>query len=1367
MTFQLQILHASDLEGGLDAIDNAANFAAVVGALEAAADQAGIASILLSAGDNYIPGPFFNAGGDFGLANTYEGAYNQFYNLIDVSVLDADADTNGDGFFDNDEIQAVIDAGDLAFEDVYVRDVNGDGVADYFEEIDTAGGRLDIAIMNALGFDASAVGNHEFDAGTEAFATIVGYDSEEGNDLSSGRFGTVNFLQEVDTPGALFPYLSANLDFSGDGSLAAFFTDEIRGSETFLSELAGARVNPADPAETGPDGRDAKLAPATIIERDGEQIGVVGATTQLVASITSVGGVAETSSNGTNDMAALAAVLQPVIDDLLATGLNKVILVSHLQQFALEQELAGLLNGVDVIVAGGSDTLNADAQDRLRDGDEADLPYPVIVEDAGGNSTAIVSTDGEYSYVGRLVVTFDDEGNIVPDSIDPAVSGAFATDDAGVVEVTGADSAQEAIDASEVASAVQDLTARVTGIVTALDGDIAGRSEVYLNGEREDVRTQETNFGNLTADANLAAARAADPAVLVSIKNGGGIRAPIGDLVLGEDGEAELTTTAANPLSGKEAGEVSELDIDNALRFDNGLVTVDLTPAELLIVLEHAVAATAEGATPGQFPQVGGIAFSFDPAGQAQVLGEGGAVVTPGGRIQTVVLLDEEGGIAQRLIANGEVLPDAPESIRVVTLNFLAGGGDGYPFPAFSDATDLGIGEQEALSDFLTAEFAEDGFDSADRAAGQDTRIQNLAVREDTLDREAPEATGALTITVAAEFQGEGVDGDAEGASEVVVHEDGRLYVTNGALDRIDVFDIESESLLFSGDLSGIPGYGGVQSVAVANGVVAVAIARDPVEARIDGEEVQLSRPGFVVLADAATGEFLSAVNVGNLPDMLTFNEDGTQLLVAGEGEFNEDTETADNPLGTISVIDTTDPTAPVAQVLDFTGFDGVRALAERFGVRLQDGVRLSRDVEPEYIAISPDGTTAFVSLQENNTIATVDLEAEAITGAFALGTVDFGTESRLDAKDDDAIDIRSFDDLAGLRMPDSIATYEVDGTTYVVTANEGDSRGFDEARVEDLIADGLLDPSVDTEGLERLEVSTIDGDTDGDGDIDVLTAFSSRSFSIFTEDGTLVFDSGSQFEEIIAATYPARFNDDDGETGQNRSDAKGPEPEALAIGEVDGQTYAFVGLERDSGIMVYDITDPTQVSFSNYIEPAFVDFTPEGEVARHAPETIAFIPADESTSGVAQIAVAYEVSGSTVVYDLAPTEGRLLFGTAGDDVIEGAGGGDTIISLSGDDSIEGGFGADTFVLLSSDAGVDTIADFAADDRLAVDDTFFGPFGSSEIEERMLTREEARLGLQSGALGYDVATGEVSIFGEVVADLTDGTVLTLDNVFLF
>ena len=261
-----------------------------------------------------------------------------------------------------------------------------------------------------------------------------------------------------------------------------------------------------------------------------------------------------------NDMPALAGILQPVIDGLKlgpdglggspindADNVDKIILVSHLQQIALEQALAPLLDGVDVIVAGGSDTILSQPDDTLRGGDVSGGTYPIITSDSNSDPVAIVSTAGQYSYVGSLTIEFDSDGNIIPASIDDSLSGAFAADTPTVDDLWGAD---DPFDTNTRGELVMRLTDAVSGVVAAKDGNIVGRSGVFMEGRRAEVRTQETNFGNLTADANLAIAQTYDPTVQVSLKNGGGIRAEIGNV-------DTLGPNVENPVSGKGDQEVS------------------------------------------------------------------------------------------------------------------------------------------------------------------------------------------------------------------------------------------------------------------------------------------------------------------------------------------------------------------------------------------------------------------------------------------------------------------------------------------------------------------------------------------------------------------------------------------------------------------------------------------------------------------------------------------------------------------------------------------------------------------------------------------------------------------------------------------
>jgi 2',3'-cyclic-nucleotide 2'-phosphodiesterase / 3'-nucleotidase / 5'-nucleotidase len=646
---RLQILHASDLEGGVDAITDAPNFAAAVEALEDDAANQAIPSILLSAGDNYLPGPFFSAAGDASVRTTLQTVYTNFFGLP----------------------------------------------ANSLSNLREGSGRIDISNMNIIGFDASALGNHEFDPGTSTLQEII--DPEiRGKTLADVRW-----------VGTQFPYLSANLDFSKN-NLSAVYTPEILSNVDFEStpfNLTGANNAP-------------KIAPATIIERNGDRIGVVGATTPLLASISSPGSVG-VGGNG-NDMAALAGLIQPTIDRLLAQGVNKIITVTHLQQFQLEQELIPRLRGVDVAIAGGSDTIVADANDRLRSGDTAGVtPYPFITKNADGQPAAIVSTDGEYSYVGRLVVDFDANGVLIPSSINPNVSGAYAADAQGVQALwTAINPGENPFGDKTKGGAVRQLTQAVQGVVTAKDAQVFGSTKVFLEGSRSVVRTQESNLGNLTADANLFVAQQVDPSVRISIKNGGGIRAVIGE-VIGNAGET--VPPQANPLSGKKEGQVSQLDIENSLRFNNKLTLLTLTAAQLEQAIEHGVAATAPGQTPGQFPQVGGMAFSFDPS------------LPAGSRVQSLAITDETGKSVETVVQNGQLVGDPNRTFRVVTLNFLAGGGDNYPFPSFapnSNVVNLETGEQEALGRYLQQLGT---FSSADTALAKDTRIQNLSARSDTV----------------------------------------------------------------------------------------------------------------------------------------------------------------------------------------------------------------------------------------------------------------------------------------------------------------------------------------------------------------------------------------------------------------------------------------------------------------------------------------------------------------------------------------------------------------------------------------------------------------------------------------------------------
>lgn len=697
--YVLQVLHASDLEGGVDAIFNAPNFAAIVDQVE----EEFPASLTISSGDNWIPGPFFGAASDFSLGPVFNNVYEEFYGTP-------------------------------------------------FTDLRSGVGRVDVSIMNIIGFDASAVGNHEFDAGTSTVSDIIGIEYRDDKTPPQLRW-----------LGAQFPYLSANLDFTGDDNLSWLYTGDVLSNAAFNHE----------PSMIDENTFEKKIAPATIIERDGEYIGVVGATTQLLESITSNGDVNVKGVNE-NNMLVLADTLQPVIDSLIEKhDVNKIILATHLQQFALEQELIGYLSGVDIILAGGSDVLMAKDSDILHPGDTKEENYPFITANADGDTAIIVGTDGEYSYVGRLVVAFDENGVLRtgPGKVYDE-SGAYATLEEVVEDVWG--NTEAAFETGTKGALVKTLVDEVDRIVTEQDGNTFGVTAVYLEGRRSQVRTQETNLGNLSSDANIFIAKQFDPEVKVAVKNGGGIRASIGEIVEVEPGIYEERPPQTNPNSGKQTGEISQLDIANSMRFNNSLTIVPLTAEELKMIAEHAVAGWAEDATPGSFGQVGGMAYSFDPAQQAQELeftnNELTGIATPGERIRSLVIYNENGEPADVVVQNGEVVGNTDRIIKMVTLGFLAGGGDNYPFALAShynerveldtaltidgDAifTDPGL-EQDALAEYLNDMYATDTFKMAETPVENDERIQNLNYRTDGLIFNLPATPSNLILTAVSTSQ--------------------------------------------------------------------------------------------------------------------------------------------------------------------------------------------------------------------------------------------------------------------------------------------------------------------------------------------------------------------------------------------------------------------------------------------------------------------------------------------------------------------------------------------------------------------------------------------------------------------------------------
>ena len=311
----------------------------------------------------------------------------------------------------------------------------------------------------------------------------------------------------------------------------------------------------------------------------------------------------------------------------------------------------------------------------------------------------------------------------------------------------------------------------------------------------------------------------------------------------------------------------------------------------------------------------------------------------------------------------------------------------------------------------------------------------------------------------------------------------------------------------------------------------------------------------------------------------------------------------------------------------------------------------MAQDLEPEYIAVAPNARFAWVSLQENNAVARLNLKTDRITHILPLGVKDHGAmENGLDASNKDgAIHITAYANLFGMFQPDALAAYRSKGGLYLVSANEGDVRDYDgfseEARVRDLVLDPVAFPDAaalqEKESLGRLKVTNTLGDVDGDGAYEELYAFGARSFSIFKPSRKgidLIFDSKDQLERITAAAFPDGFNadNDDNDSFDNRSDDKGPEPEGLTLGRIGAGTYLFLGLERIGGIMVYDISNPFSPDFVQYISTRDFSGDPENSTAGDlAPEGLIFIPANKSPNNKPLLVVAHEVSGSTTIFQI------------------------------------------------------------------------------------------------------------------------------------
>ena len=502
-----------------------------------------------------------------------------------------------------------------------------------------------------------------------------------------------------------------------------------------------------------------------------------------------------------------------------------------------------------------------------------------------------------------------------------------------------------------------------------------------------------------------------------------------------------------------------------------------------------------------------------------------------------------------------------------------------------------------------------------------------------------------------------------EGAAEIVAYQASKkwIYAINSSGDDAvinilpaDTFDTaalvkDNEGVISATNLTSVitlslneHTQGDANSIAIDenNNLLAVAMA-----AKSTGDAGQIAF--YDISGDSPV--FIKNVTVGFLPDMVTFTHDGAKAVVANEGEPSGDYSI--DPEGSISIIDITNNViADTAINIDFKAYNNKQTELEAQGVvfanpngRTINGnlinTTVAMDLEPEYVSISKDNKYAYVSIQENNALAIVNLQDNSLE-LKGLGFKDWSS-LQLDASDKDG------------------------GVNFKVTANEGDAREyfFDTADEADCIAKGGLDYyeddgclayidesraedlnlatnfdylNNDDDDIGRLKVTTIKGDTNNDGQYESLYAYGARSFTIWDSNGLVVFDSGDDIGRITASVHGEAFNNNEDENkGDSRSDDKGAEPEALTIGKIDDRTFAFIGLERMGGIMVYDITNPYNVQFEDYFynRGLIKDANITGDLA---PEGMEFVPAEQSATGNPLLIVGNEISGSIAVWEIA-----------------------------------------------------------------------------------------------------------------------------------
>ena len=526
------------------------------------------------------------------------------------------------------------------------------------------------------------------------------------------------------------------------------------------------------------------------------------------------------------------------------------------------------------------------------------------------------------------------------------------------------------------------------------------------------------------------------------------------------------------------------------------------------------------------------------------------------------------------------------------------------------------------------------------------------------LNLSAQASTSDFTITELSVID----SGAGLGGAEIPTFHKGsnRIFTTNGADNTIDVYDITDPENPVEVTSVSLDAYGdGITSVAAGKYVIAVALAKDE-EFEADGTPI--ANDGVLVVM-LPNGGITNVIELGGvLPDSVTFTPDGLTAMVAIEGEpicaldnpatsgIDESTDynLAVDPMGGVAIVDLENPYEATAKMADFSKFRS--ADLKRAGIVVSNTAKSAIvDLEPEYVTAS-NNTTAYVTVQEANAIAEIDLATAKFTRIFSAGTVDHSVVPFDSSNSDNGAGQRTYDNVKGLAMPDMITAYEEGGNQYLLTANEGDGREYtcfpsiDDGRAKDLTVDPTAFPNWATQGeddeLGRSKINPNIGDDDGDGDYDRIFTLGSRSFSIF-ENNKRIYDSEDLFEELqISALGVENINSSwDIFEGtfepQDRSDDKGAEPEGVTQGMVDDSRVAVIGMERMSALLFMDITDPANPSVIEWKQFLPAEDVVVADQNKWSPEGLVWIDAADSPNGKPLLVTSYEVSGTLSIHSI------------------------------------------------------------------------------------------------------------------------------------